>query len=151
MFRTKRFQAVVVLAASALLGYVAATGGIRLDRSANASLANSQTLNPAPSESSVAVAASAPNGLECSNGNANALLFTHADAREQEPLLLAQASKAADQKSSGNGKKPNIVFIMGDDVALDGTFGDQHAQLVPGVTVKDIVISHPNRAAMVSG
>ncbi|HEX8985529.1 MAG TPA: hypothetical protein VF767_08860, partial [Bryobacteraceae bacterium] len=42
-----------------------------------------------------------------------------------------------------------LTFIMGDDVALDGTFGDQHAQLVPGVTVKDIVLSHPNRAAMV--
>ncbi|HVX67964.1 MAG TPA: hypothetical protein VHA11_15230, partial [Bryobacteraceae bacterium] len=42
-----------------------------------------------------------------------------------------------------------LTFVMGDDVALDGTFGDQHAQLVPGVTVKDITVSHPNRAAMV--
>ena len=133
MFRTKRFQAVVVLAAGALLGYVAATGGIRLDRSANASLANSQTLNPAPSESSVAVAASAPNGLECSNGNANALLFTHADAREQEPLLLAQASKAADQKSSGNGKKPNILFIMGDDIGWFN-IGAYHRGIMSGKT-----------------
>ena len=28
-----------------------------------------------------------------------------------------------------------LTFTMGDDVALDGTFGDQHAQLRPGVTV----------------
>ena len=117
MFRSKNFQAVVMVAAGALLGYVAASGGIRLDRSANASLANSQTSNRAPSDSSVAVAAGAPNGLECSKGNAKAMLFTQADATEQEPLLLAQASKAADQKSSsGNGKKPNILFIMGDDI-----------------------------------
>ena len=33
-------------------------------------------------------------------------------------MLLAQASKAADQKSSGNGKKPNILFIMGDDIGF---------------------------------
>ena len=44
---------------------------------------------------------------------------------------------------------PPLTFIMGDDVALDGTFGDQHAMLVPGVTVKDIVIGHSNRGAMV--
>jgi hypothetical protein len=39
---------------------------------------------------------------------------------------------------------------MGDDVALDGTFGDQHAQLRPGVTVKDIVLDHADRASMVA-
>jgi hypothetical protein len=45
---------------------------------------------------------------------------------------------------------PPLTFTMGDDVALDGTFGDQHAQLVPGVTTKNIVLSHPNRNAMVN-
>lgn len=45
-----------------------------------------------------------------------------------------------------------LTFVMGDDVALDGTGngGGQHAQLVSGVTVKDIVLNHPSRAAMVS-
>jgi hypothetical protein len=42
-----------------------------------------------------------------------------------------------------------LTFIQGDDVALDGTFGDQHAMLVPGVTVKDIVLDHSSRGAMV--
>lgn len=42
-----------------------------------------------------------------------------------------------------------LTFLMGDDVALDGTFGDQHAQLKPGVTVNDIVIDHSSRGAMV--
>lgn len=43
-----------------------------------------------------------------------------------------------------------LTFTEGDDVALDGTFGDQHAMLQPGVTVSNIVLSHPNRNAMVT-
>jgi hypothetical protein len=43
-----------------------------------------------------------------------------------------------------------LTFLMGDDVALDGTFGDQHAQLKPGVTRSDIVLDHPDRASMVA-
>ena len=39
---------------------------------------------------------------------------------------------------------------MGQDVALDGTGGSQHAQLVSGVTAGQIQISHPNRAAEVA-
>jgi hypothetical protein len=42
-----------------------------------------------------------------------------------------------------------ITFLMGTDVALDGTGGSQHAELAPGVTVKNIELDHPNRAAMV--
>jgi hypothetical protein len=42
-----------------------------------------------------------------------------------------------------------LTFLMGDDVALDGTFGPQHALLKPGTTVDSIVLSHPNRGAMV--
>ena len=43
-----------------------------------------------------------------------------------------------------------LTFLQGDDVALDGTFGDQHAMLKDGVTVKDIVPSHSSRADMVA-
>jgi hypothetical protein len=42
-----------------------------------------------------------------------------------------------------------LTFIMGEDVALDGTFGSQHAQLVPGTTVSNIVLDHANRNDMV--
>lgn len=45
---------------------------------------------------------------------------------------------------------PPITFYMGQDVALDGTGGSQHAQLAPGVTDSTIQISHPNRAAEVA-
>jgi hypothetical protein len=43
-----------------------------------------------------------------------------------------------------------LTFIMGDDVALDGTFGDQHAQLRPGITRDDIKVDHTDRASMVA-
>jgi hypothetical protein len=43
-----------------------------------------------------------------------------------------------------------LTFLMGDDVALDGTFGDQRAQLRPGVTVSGIIRDHPNRASMIN-
>jgi hypothetical protein len=40
-----------------------------------------------------------------------------------------------------------LTFVMGDDVALDGTGGNQHAQLVPGTTRAMIMLDHPNRDA----
>ena len=43
-----------------------------------------------------------------------------------------------------------LTFLQGDDVALDGTFGDQHAMLKSGVSVQDIVLSHSSRADMVA-
>ena len=43
-----------------------------------------------------------------------------------------------------------LTFIMGDDVALDGTFGDQLALLKSGVTRDTIKISHSDRNAMVN-
>ena len=43
-----------------------------------------------------------------------------------------------------------LTFLMGDDVALDGTSGDQHAQLQPGITREQITLDHPNRASMVA-
>lgn len=43
-----------------------------------------------------------------------------------------------------------ITFYQGQDVALDGTFGVQHAQLEPGATVNNIQVDHPNRNAMIS-
>lgn len=43
-----------------------------------------------------------------------------------------------------------ITFLQGQDVALDGTGGNQHAQLTPGATVSTIEMNHPNRNAMVN-
>lgn len=43
-----------------------------------------------------------------------------------------------------------LTFIMGDDVALDGTFGDQLAQLRSGITRDSLQLDHSNRGAMVN-
>jgi hypothetical protein len=43
-----------------------------------------------------------------------------------------------------------ITFYQGQDVALDGTFGNQHAQLQSGATVSTIELSHPDRNTMVN-
>ena len=43
-----------------------------------------------------------------------------------------------------------LTFIMGDDVALDGTFGDQLALLKSGSTRDSIQIDHSDRGAMVN-
>ncbi len=43
-----------------------------------------------------------------------------------------------------------LTFVMGDDVALDGTGGDQHAMLASGVTADNITINHSDRGAMVA-
>ena len=44
-----------------------------------------------------------------------------------------------------------LTFVMGSDVALDGTGGGnyQHAVLAPNATVKDIGLSHTSRDAMI--
>ena len=42
-----------------------------------------------------------------------------------------------------------ITFYMGDDVALDGTYGYQHAQLASGATRSSIELNHSDRASMV--
>jgi Carboxypeptidase regulatory-like domain/TonB dependent receptor-like, beta-barrel/TonB-dependent Receptor Plug Domain len=43
-----------------------------------------------------------------------------------------------------------ITFLMGTDVAVDGTGGRQYAQLQPGATASSIRISHPSRTAEVA-
>jgi hypothetical protein len=42
-----------------------------------------------------------------------------------------------------------LTFYMGQDVALDGTYGYQHAMLVQGATRSSIRMNHPNRDAFI--
>ena len=98
MLHNVKLPAIAMVAAGALLGYLAASGGIRFDRPADAAVAKSQPSNDGPPE-----------------------------------ILLAQAGKSADQKSSGNGKKPNILFIMGDDVGWFN-IGAYHRGIMSGKT-----------------
>jgi arylsulfatase len=96
MMRNKRFQMLAVLAVGALGGWLAASGRVPLLSRSDAA-PPTQTTSPA-------------SGAACCNG-------------AERGVLLAQASPTtaalpivAGQRSADAGRKPNIVFIMGDDV-----------------------------------
>src|SRR5262245_19241546 len=100
MLRHSRFQAVVFLAAGALLGYAAASGKLnpfqRTEASPSSGTSSARKEGQQPSECSGC----------CPNG-----------ARQGQLLALAdQKAKLAVTSAEEAGKKPNIVFIMGDDV-----------------------------------
>ena len=117
MFKSAKFQAVVILAAGALLGYAAASGNLRLSRPADASPANSPTGSSRSADSSPAAA---PAAACCMEG-------------ADKGLLVARADKDAEPKPSASGKKPNIVFIMGDDVGWFN-IGAYHQGIMSGKT-----------------
>jgi hypothetical protein len=66
--------------------------------------------------------------------------------RLQESLLGGWTLTAIHTIQSGT----PLTFAMGQDVALDGTFGTQHAQLQPGIKASNITLDHPNRNAFVN-
>jgi arylsulfatase A-like enzyme len=87
MIKSSKFQALAVLAAGALLGYGAATSGLRITWQADAAPASARAVDQQPAGG-------------CAAG-------------ETRGVPIAQAAKAADQKP---GTRPNILFIMGDDI-----------------------------------
>src|SRR5262245_343759 len=91
MFRNTRAQTVAVLAIGALLGYLAASGRLNPFQWARAA-------PPAP--------AAAEGQADCCDGAGKAGLLAGA-ARKVTGRL---------QKDAKPGTRPNIVFIMGDDV-----------------------------------
>jgi arylsulfatase len=100
MLKNARLQALVFLAVGGLLGYGAANGFAPWNRSAEAGQGG-------PKKSSKKLADSAggkDSGACCTEGNPKA-------------VLLAKLKKgAAKYKKANNSKKPNILFIMGDDI-----------------------------------
>src|SRR5262249_10159504 len=114
MLRNPKVQALLLMAAGALLGYGAATGNLRLNWPANAAPAGSQALPTRPVEP-----APAERPACCMEGDAKG-------------ILVAQAPKGGAQ-AQASGKKPNILFIMGDDI---GWFqiGAYHRGIMSGKT-----------------
>jgi arylsulfatase len=113
MFRS-RLSAVALVALGAALGYVAASSDLRfLVRSTAASATDTDP----PGEEPKAC---------CSNGaSKGALLASAASSKEPEP--------AQGGGSTQSGKKPNIVFIMGDDVGWFN-IGAYHRGIMAGKT-----------------
>ena len=97
MFKNSRIQTLLVLAVGMSLGYGAANGHLRFNWPADAAPAGSQAASSRPVDS-----APAEHPGCCMEGNPTG-------------IMLAQAGKAADQKAPA-GKRPNILFIMGDDI-----------------------------------
>ena len=115
MLKNSRAQMIAMLAVGGLLGYVAASGKLDVFHSAKAEPPQ-QSL--ADKESSAVKAAAC-----CSEGLTKGQLVAMADPRAAGPLAKAEA----------DGKKPNIVFIMGDDVGWFN-IGAYHRGIMSGKT-----------------
>jgi arylsulfatase len=100
MLKSTRVQALVMLVVGGLLGYAAASGRLDVFRKAHAG-ESQPTISGAQSADSNSLARPAC----CAAGGATQLL-----------ALAAPKSSAAAQETQGSGSKPNILFIMGDDI-----------------------------------
>jgi arylsulfatase A-like enzyme len=118
MFRSTRWQAALFLTVGALLGYVVASGGFRLNRPATANPPGAAPPGPAADDSATC-------GPCCSEGASRGRLLARANVN------LANALQK--QKDAPSGKKPNIVFIMGDDVGWFN-IGAYHRGIMAGRT-----------------
>src|SRR5438552_8567339 len=117
MLKNTRLQMIAMLAIGGLFGYAAASGKLDVFRKANAG-------PPQPSvadkeRSSVQAATSTC----CLEGAPKAELVAMADPKVTNTAAGFQA----------NGKKPNIVFIMGDDIGM-WNIGAYHRGLMAGQT-----------------
>src|SRR5262245_56506488 len=115
MFRNSKVQMAAVLAAGAFLGFMVSSARVNPFSRAN----------PAPSPDKVATSKAAePAGGQkdicCAGTN-------------KEQLLVRAEAKPGNQDQKKNGKKPNILFIMGDDI---GWFqiGAYHRGMMSGKT-----------------
>ncbi len=144
MFRSTRFQAVVLVAVGSLLGYAAATSGMRLGWTANAAPVGPQVaarsqFDPGPTGDEPG---NCQRGLCCQPDSARRLLLAGVEAETApaesaiaEETLIAQApaKPAAPTAPAAGGKKPNILFIMGDDVGWFN-IGAYHRGIMSGKT-----------------
>ena len=101
---TKHIQTIAVLAAGAVLGFVAASG----DTSASArNVADVASVRSQPTQAALAAVAKAP----CCDAKLDRTLALANAFTEANTLALAQVEKATKA-----GKKPNILVIWGDDI-----------------------------------
>src|SRR6266478_5612094 len=116
MLRSSRILAGVCLAAGALLGYAAASGYLNPAQWAKAS-------SPELAQASDNASATEDDGAACCVGGKN----------KRQLLAAADPKAGAAAADDKNGKKPNIVFIMGDDIGM-WNIGAYHRGLMAGRT-----------------
>ncbi len=118
MLRNPKIQMLVVLVAGAVIGYAAASGKLNPFQRAEAA--------PPPESSTAEKTTPAPAGggpACCPEGVSKGQLLAFADPK----------AGAAAAKAQTNGKKPNILFIMGDDVGWFN-IGAYHRGMMSGRT-----------------
>jgi len=123
MLRTARLQTVLVLAAGALLGYLAASDKLNPFSNAQASPGAGAGAGDAAQCAEPAQCGGDTGAVSCSDGVGKGALLALATPAAAEPGGNAQAS----------GKKPNIVFIMGDDIGWFNV-GAYHQGIMAGRT-----------------
>jgi arylsulfatase len=117
MLKNPRVQMIAMLVIGGLLGAAVASGGLDVFRTARASPAQPTTQQP-----TVVDRTPAPSAC-CSEGGGKAQLLAMVDAHNAG---VRETAKQA-------GKKPNIVFIMGDDVGWFN-IGAYHRGIMSGKT-----------------
>src|SRR6185437_5227876 len=118
MLKSTKIQMLLVLVVGASIGYAAASGKYNPFQKAEAAPPSRSGL---PSQTHVTQAEDT--GDCCSDGASKGQLLAMADPKV----------KAAVARAEGNGKKPNIVFIMGDDVGWFN-IGAYHRGMMSGKT-----------------
>jgi arylsulfatase len=116
MFRSTKVQMLLVLAAGALVGFAAASGRLNPFQKADAG-------QPGGASGVTKTPESEPDACPacCSEGPKKGQLLVKADSDEKG------------LKAKANGKKPNILFIMGDDVGWFN-IGAYHRGIMSGKT-----------------
>ena len=122
MFKSFQCQAVALLALGSGLGYLAASGELDLSTRARA---NADARESIATASIGRAADSEATSRCCPSGGSQELLLAQAD------FQIAQAS--AQKRAPAQGKKPNILFIMGDDVGWFN-IGAYHRGIMSGKT-----------------
>jgi arylsulfatase A-like enzyme len=126
--KSKKLQIMMLLALGGIIGYVAACSENGPNRQANAITPQ----NDKPARSGGQSASDKPIG-PAGKGEPSGI------AKTTEPVQLAQAPEAAaaidaaSAKIAASGKKPNILFIMGDDVGWFN-IGAYHRGIMSGKT-----------------
>src|SRR5271166_6930336 len=103
MLRTTKIQMLLVLVAGAAMGYAAASGKLN-------PFGRAEAAPPGQPAAADKAGGSRPAATPtcCSQGDGRGQLLAMANPRVREAVARVE----------GNGKKPNIVVIMGDDVGI---------------------------------
>src|SRR3984957_5132973 len=138
MVKSARAQMIAVLTIGCLLGYAAASTRLDVFRSANAGTSQQRVVDKAAVGTLRPSTGLPHNGagssvIEQANRSVKQVCGTSCMQGSVKPRLVAMANAAALQEQSASGKKPNIIFIMGDDIGWFN-IGAYHQGIMAGRT-----------------